>query len=90
MLSPESCFQCPRYYSSNTFPAGKEKAELPSCLLYFERAALYLYQYHGVSVYFGERKISDNLKEVKPTMITAVPRLLEKVYDKKSMQKERS
>jgi long-subunit acyl-CoA synthetase (AMP-forming) len=27
--------------------------------------------------------------KVKPTMITAVPRLLEKVYDKKSMQRER-
>jgi long-chain acyl-CoA synthetase len=67
------------------FPAGKGKALsfLPVCHI-FERAALYLYQYHGVSVYFGEsiEKISDNLKEVKPTMITAVPRLLEKVYDK--------
>jgi long-chain acyl-CoA synthetase len=41
-------------YSSNTFPAGRKSAELPSCLSYFERAALYLYQYHGVSVYFGE------------------------------------
>jgi hypothetical protein len=38
MLSPESCFQCPRY-SSNTFPAGRKSAELPSCLSYFERAA---------------------------------------------------
>ncbi|MNX62411.1 Long-chain-fatty-acid--CoA ligase FadD15 [compost metagenome] len=45
---------------------------------------LYIYQYYGVSVYFGESidKISDNLKEVRPTVITAVPRLLEKVYDK--------
>jgi long-chain acyl-CoA synthetase len=45
---------------------------------------LYLYQYYGVSVYFGESidKISDNIKEVKPNVITAVPRLLEKVYDK--------
>jgi long-chain acyl-CoA synthetase len=67
------------------FPAAKGKALsfLPVCHI-FERAALYLYQYHGVSVYFGEsiEKISDNLKEVKPNMITAVPRLLEKVYDK--------
>jgi long-chain acyl-CoA synthetase len=45
---------------------------------------LYLYQYYGVSIYFGEsiEKISDNIKEVKPNVITAVPRLLEKVYDK--------
>jgi long-chain acyl-CoA synthetase len=67
------------------FPAGKGRALsfLPVCHI-FERAALYLYQYYGVSVYFGEsiEKISDNLKEVKPNMITAVPRLLEKVYDK--------
>jgi long-chain acyl-CoA synthetase len=45
---------------------------------------LYLYQYYGVSIYFGEsiEKNSDNIKEVKPNVITAVPRLLEKVYDK--------
>lgn len=56
---------------------------LPICHI-FERMILYIYQYYGVSVYFGESidKISDNLKEVKPTVITAVPRLLEKVYDK--------
>jgi long-chain acyl-CoA synthetase len=40
---------------------------------------LYLYQYYGVSIYFGNiEKISDNIKEVKPNVITAVPRLLEK------------
>lgn len=56
---------------------------LPVCHI-FERMILYLYQYYAVSVYFAEsiEKISDNLKEVKPHVITAVPRLLEKVYDK--------
>jgi long-chain acyl-CoA synthetase len=67
------------------FEPGKSRALsfLPICHI-FERMILYLYQYYGVSVYFGESidKISDNLKEVKPTVITAVPRLLEKVYDK--------
>lgn len=67
------------------FEAGKSRALsfLPVCHI-FERMILYLYQYYGVSVYFGESidKVSDNLKEVKPTVITAVPRLLEKVYDK--------
>jgi long-chain acyl-CoA synthetase len=67
------------------FDAGNSTALsfLPICHI-FERMILYIYQYYGVSVYFGEsiEKISDNLKEVQPTVITAVPRLLEKVYDK--------
>ena len=67
------------------FEAGASRALsfLPICHI-FERMILYLYQYYGVSVYFGEAidKISDNLKEVKPNVMTAVPRLLEKVYDK--------
>ncbi len=56
---------------------------LPVCHI-FERMILYLYQYYGVSIHFAESidKISDNLKEVKPHVISAVPRLLEKVYDK--------
>ena len=55
---------------------------LPVCHI-FERMILYLYQYYGVSIYFGEsiEKISDNIKEVQPNVMSAVPRLLEKVYD---------
>jgi long-chain acyl-CoA synthetase len=67
------------------FSEGKSRALsfLPVCHI-FERVILYIYQYYGVSVYFGESidKLSDNLKEVQPNVITAVPRLLEKVYDK--------
>lgn len=67
------------------FEAGKSTALsfLPICHV-FERMILYLYQYYGVSIYFGEsiEKISDNIKEIKPTVITVVPRLIEKVYDK--------
>lgn len=56
---------------------------LPVCHIY-ERMLLYMYQYGGVSIHFAEslETISDNLKEVKPEVMTAVPRLLEKVYDK--------
>ncbi len=66
------------------FVAGKTTALsfLPICHI-FERMVLYLYQFYGVSIYFAESidKLSINIKEVKPNVITAVPRLLEKVYD---------
>ena len=56
---------------------------LPLCHIY-ERVILYFYLYLSIRIYFAEslETISDNLKEVKPNMMTAVPRLLEKVYDK--------
>jgi len=56
---------------------------LPVCHI-FERMILYLYQYCGVSVYFAEsiEKLSENAQEIKPNVMTAVPRLYEKIYDK--------
>tara|TARA_B100000767_G_scaffold229351_1_gene220028 strand:- start:548 stop:2317 length:1770 start_codon:yes stop_codon:yes gene_type:complete len=56
---------------------------LPVCHIY-ERVILYIYYYKGIGIYFAEsiEKISENLQEVKPFFMTAVPRLLEKVYDK--------
>lgn len=56
---------------------------LPLCHSY-ERVLTYLYQYLGVSIYYAEsmEKIGDNLKELKPQVFSAVPRLLEKVYAK--------
>lgn len=56
---------------------------LPLCHAY-ERMLVYLYQYLGMSVYYAESlaTIADNIKEVCPTMMSAVPRLLEKIYDK--------
>ncbi len=64
---------------------GKTKclSFLPVCHIY-ERMMVYLYQYAGVTIYYAESmdKISDNLKETEPHVMTAVPRLLEKVYDK--------
>ncbi|MEH6656600.1 AMP-dependent synthetase/ligase [Leeuwenhoekiella marinoflava] len=73
--------------SASRFPIipGQSKALsfLPVCHIY-ERMLMYLYQYTGVSIYFAEslETISENLKEVQPEVMTAVPRLLEKVYDK--------
>ena len=67
------------------FNYGKSKSLsfLPVCHV-FERMILYLYQYCGVEIYFAEsiEQMSDNLKEIKPDVMTAVPRLYEKVYDK--------
>ena len=62
---------------------GRALSFLPLCHVY-ERMLLYLYQLTGVSIYFAESMdtIGDNLKEVKPDVFTAVPRLLEKVFDK--------
>lgn len=56
---------------------------LPVCHI-LERFYLYLCQYNSISIYFGESldKIGENLKEVKPQLITGVPRVLEKIYDK--------
>ena len=56
---------------------------LPVCHIY-ERVILYIYYYQGIGIHFAEsiEKISENLQEVKPYFMTAVPRLLEKVYDK--------
>ncbi len=56
---------------------------LPVCHVY-ERMLHYLYMYCGSSIYFAESMdtIGENLKEVKPNVFTAVPRLLEKVFDK--------
>ncbi|RNC86960.1 MAG: long-chain fatty acid--CoA ligase [Winogradskyella sp.] len=56
---------------------------LPICHI-FERVLIYVYQYAGASIYFAEGldKIGDNAKEIKPQMMSVVPRLLEKVFDK--------
>lgn len=56
---------------------------LPICHAY-EKMIVYLYQYLGMSVYYAESlaTISENIKEVHPTMMTCVPRMLEKIFDK--------
>ncbi|HEU4711536.1 MAG TPA: long-chain fatty acid--CoA ligase [Pyrinomonadaceae bacterium] len=48
----------------------------------FERAGFYVFCYCGVSVYYSASfdQVGENLREVAPTIMTAVPRLFEKVY----------
>ncbi|HEX5875328.1 MAG TPA: long-chain fatty acid--CoA ligase [Pyrinomonadaceae bacterium] len=48
----------------------------------FERDGFYVFCYCGVSVYYSASfdQVGENLREVAPTIMTAVPRLFEKVY----------
>lgn len=68
-------------------PLGNGKAValsfLPLCHIY-ERMLMYLYQLSATEVHFAEslETIGENLNEVNPDVMTAVPRLLEKLYDK--------
>lgn len=62
---------------------SKSLSFLPVCHI-FERMILYLYQYCGVDIYYAEslEKLTENAQEIKPEVMTAVPRLYEKIYDK--------
>lgn len=50
----------------------------------FERMCMYYYLASGVSIYFADdvKNVGELLRDVKPTIITLVPRLLEKMYVK--------
>jgi len=56
---------------------------LPLCHVY-ERMVGYTYQTKGLSIYYAENMgtIANDLKTVKASLFTTVPRLLETVYDK--------
>ena len=69
-----------------SIPADKDSKVLtflPVCHIY-ERMLHYLYMYLGCAIHFAESMdtIGDNIREVKPEVFTAVPRLIEKVYDR--------
>ena len=55
---------------------------LPVCHAY-ERALVYMYHYLGMSIYYAENlaTIASDMREVRPTMMCAVPRVLERFYD---------
>jgi long-chain acyl-CoA synthetase len=50
----------------------------------FERMALYLYLYRRAAIYYAESidLVAQNLAEVRPHVMTSVPRLFEKIYAK--------
>jgi long-chain acyl-CoA synthetase len=73
-------------FALETIPSHWNKTALsflPLCHAY-ERILVYLYHHLGMSVYYAENlgTIAENIKEVHPTMMSCVPRLLEKIYDK--------
>jgi long-chain acyl-CoA synthetase len=72
--------------SMTRFPvdsSAKAISFLPLSHIY-ERMLMYLYMQAGVSIYFQESldDIGDRIREVKPDVFTAVPRLIEKIYDR--------
>ncbi len=48
----------------------------------FERTVLYIYFHFGVHICFarGVETVAEDIKEVRPTVVTAVPRLFERIY----------
>ncbi len=77
---------------SNVIDVGENfsftEADVPLSVLplshVFERSGMYLYLFNGMAVHYAEsiEKVSDNLREVRPTIFVGVPRLFEKVYAK--------
>ena len=63
--------------------ASRVLSFLPLCHI-FERVLIYVYQHAGVGIYFAEAidKIGENAQEIKPNLMSVVPRLLEKVFNK--------
>jgi long-chain acyl-CoA synthetase len=48
----------------------------------FERTVLYIFMHFGIQVCFarGVETVGEDIREIRPTIVTAVPRLFEKVY----------
>ncbi len=48
----------------------------------FERTVLYIYMWLGVRICYarGVETVAEDIKDVRPTVVTAVPRLFEKIY----------
>ncbi len=48
----------------------------------FERTVLYIYMSFGVQICYarGVETVAEDIKEVRPTVVTAVPRLFERIY----------
>ena len=74
--------QFPNFHYTISDTSNKAFSFLPVCHAY-ERALNYCYQYRGMSIYYAESlgTIASDMREVHPTMMCAVPRVLERFYD---------
>lgn len=72
--------------SEYSFPIGRGDRALsflPVCHAY-ERVFQYVYMYKGLTIFFAQSMdtIGEDFKSVRPHIFSAVPRVLEKVYEK--------
>jgi long-chain acyl-CoA synthetase len=74
--------QFKNFYYTISDSSNKAFSFLPVCHAY-ERALNYCYQYRGMSIYYAESlaTIANDMREIHPTMMCAVPRVLERFYD---------
>ena len=73
--------------AQHRFPMDPAKDSALTCLPMahvFERLVTYVYLASGIKIHFAEdiKKVGENLREIHPTIITMVPRMLEKIYAK--------
>lgn len=69
---------------SNIGPDDVFLSFLPLCHVFERLATYYLSTYIGGTIAFAEgiETIATNIKEVRPTVMASVPRLLERIYDR--------
>lgn len=67
----------------NQNPVSRVLSFLPLCHV-LERIMNYTYQLHGATIYYCDdlEKIGEYIRDAQPEMFTAVPRVLEKTYEK--------
>jgi long-chain acyl-CoA synthetase len=75
-----NCFACAPLLQR--VPLDRTLSFLPLCHV-FERTMINLYVNSGVSIYYAENlsAVGENLREVKPTYFSTVPRVLEKIFE---------
>ncbi|OQX77403.1 MAG: long-chain fatty acid--CoA ligase, partial [Bacteroidetes bacterium 4484_249] len=69
--------------SKNPYKVTRSISFLPLCHVY-ERILNYMYQFAGISIYYIDsiEKLGEIMREVHPEIFGAVPRVIEKTYDK--------